>query len=88
MDVRRIVVINERVDQTIAETVQRLFKGYGGRVPVSVFREGLRRIGSSYYVIDEELIGKRGSTVLEAFNGNVYYAHCNRIFPSEDLIDF
>lgn len=91
MDVKRIVVINEKSDPTIAETVQRLFKGYPkDGVPIPIFQDKMRRIGvvNPYYVVDEQLLGRRGINALEAFNGNVYFAQCNRIFSSEDLIDY
>lgn len=91
MNVQRIVVINEKSDPTIAETVQRLFRGYTAKgVPIPVFRDEMRRIGlaNPYYVVDEGLLSKKGVPALKFFNGNVYYAHCNRVYPSEDLIDF
>lgn len=90
MDIKRIVVINENSDPTIAETVQRLFRGHKEGVPIPVLRNEMRRIGliNPYYVVDEQLLGRMGTEALEAFNGNMYYAHCNRIFLSEDLIDF
>lgn len=90
MDVKRIVVINENSDPTIAEIVQRLFRGFREGVPVPIFKDEMRRIGliNPYYVVDEELLSKRGVTALKSFNGSIYYAHCNRVYASEDLIDF
>lgn len=91
MDVQRIVVINEKSDPTIAEAVQKAFARHKKGIPVPIFMRDLRSTGllSPIYKVDEELVSQRRDLKpLDAFKGNVYYAHCNKVYASEDLIDY